>query len=181
MEQSTLPVSRHIIRGSWPLLILRIISGFFFVETLYAAFLLLLILNQEVIAATSAFYLLWIVHTLKFILLAIYFIQLVSVWGSRWYFVVNHQLAIYEGAFRTDEQLYELSSLRSVELIQNWLGRIFNYGDIKLILSVSGYHKDIILRGVSDSKGYERIFASYCREASDKIIPDRKLEQEREA
>jgi uncharacterized membrane protein YdbT with pleckstrin-like domain len=91
-------------------------------------------------------------------------------WVSTHYYLDEHHLIIYKGILRIEEHVYELQSIRSVDHSESWLGKLVNYGDIALVFGASGYKEDIVLRGITDPKKYERIFSSFLGVESRRFI-----------
>lgn len=91
----------------------------------------------------------------------VFIIVLVLRWATTNYYMSEHQLIVRKGIIKTDEVSYELTHVRSVELDQSIIGSFFNYGNIKLVLAVSGYHEEVTMHGLGDPKKYEHILREY--------------------
>lgn len=153
-----LQISQHHISNSAAWLLIRIFAGLFLLETAYVVFLLLSLSPVGSEYHDLSIKLLWLLQTIKFALEIGLVLSLVSAWAGVNYYISQDQLIKYAGLSRRDESVYDLKILKLVELHQGWLGRFFNYGDIKLLFSSSGFNETIWLRGIYNPKKYERVF-----------------------
>jgi uncharacterized membrane protein YdbT with pleckstrin-like domain len=166
VKKNNIQKSYHHIRGSVILLALRIFFSLFVVDTVYAALLVLfLFTNYATEYHAYVFLLLWLLHTAKFVLQAYVLLFLVIRWATITYYIHDHQLIRYQGAYQPDETIFELDFIKSVDLNESWLGRLLNYGNIILVVSSSGYRQDVRLEGIADPQKYERIFRDYMETA----------------
>ncbi len=152
-----LQTSRHHIRQSAVPLILRLIGLLFIIETAFVA----LLAGSAFLPLAATYHfestsLLWLLDTVKFLLEIAGIITLVVPWATTTYYLSGDELVKLSGLTRLDEKIYDLQSLKSIELHQSWLGRIFNYGLIQLTLSSSGYSEVVKLTDLQDPKKYER-------------------------
>ncbi len=99
---------------------------------------------------------LWLTQTLKFFVEICLVLTIVIPWASTHYYITDRQLIRYVGISRRDETIFDLENLKSIELHQGWFGRLFNYGNILLTFSSSGYTEKTTLFGVYNPKKYER-------------------------
>ena len=101
---------------------------------------------------------------LKFILQAYYVVYVVLSWVKNNFYITEDKIVHCKGILTVDEEIYDISSIRSVKSHQSLVGRLFNYGNVVVEVSASGgYHKDILLRGIVNPKKYERILNEYWR------------------
>ena len=99
---------------------------------------------------------------LKFILQVYYVVYVVLAWVKNNFYITEDKLVHCRGILTIDEEIYDITSIRSVKSHQGLIGRIFNYGNVIVEVSASGgYHKDILLRGIVNPKKYERILNEY--------------------
>ena len=99
---------------------------------------------------------------LKFILQIYYVVYVVLSWVKNNFYITEDKLVHCKGILTVDEEIYDISSIRSVKSHQSLVGRIFNYGNVVVEVSASGgFHKDILLRGIVNPKKYERILNEY--------------------
>lgn len=165
-----LPSSRHHIHESLFLLISRILLVSFFLDSIYGASLFILFFtNLEVTFQPYIFAILSIIHSIKFLLQISFILFIVTRWATRVYYLKEHHLVRRTGLFRTDEDSYELTHLRRVHLKQNLFGKLFNYGDIHLLLATSGYQEEVKLKDISDPKKYEWILRDYIEKLSGEL------------
>lgn len=162
MQLNTLPNSQHHIRGSILLLGIRVFLALFTVEALYSVVLLYLL----IVAGTESYHnllvtILLIINACKFGIEAYVILRLIVRWAATTYYLSEHQIIYRSGIIDFEQDIYELNDLHSVNLRQNWLGRLLNYGDIEITLSASGYRSELILRGIADVKGYEHVLHGF--------------------
>jgi len=154
----TLPESQHHLFPSVALLALRIFFFCFLVETAYALLLLLLIgtpFGEQY--ALGSLTLLWAVHTLKFIFEISVLLRIVAGALTTRYYLGANKLIIYSGVFDQYEQVYDLTQLKNILVMQDWLGRHLKYGDLRLTLTSSGFKEEVMLTGLNDPRKYERL------------------------
>lgn len=163
-----LPTSLHHIHGSLFLLILRVFFISFLFDSIYGGGLFFLFYNnfdstyQPYIFATLS-----IVHSTKFILQTSILLFLIIRWSTRIYYIKEHQLVIKRGLIRTEEDSYELAHVRKVHLKQNIFGKIFNYGDVHIMIASSGFAEEVKLKEISNPKKYEWILRDYIEKLAE--------------
>lgn len=90
-------------------------------------------------------------HVLKSFLEIYFVINIIMKWlGNTYYFnIENRELIKSEGLLSVREKTYDLKNLRSIELEQNLVGKLFHYGNITISTSASGgYNDKIYLKGI---------------------------------
>lgn len=162
-----LQVSTHHISNSVVWFLLRIIAGLFLIELSYAVIILII---GENFGESFNFQFNLTLLVIKFILEIIFVFYISVAWGAINYYLSRHQLIKYTGLSRRDDISYDLNSLKSVELHKGFLGRVFNYGDLTVTFSSSGYHEKINMHGIYNPKKYERVFREKLEEAGAKTI-----------
>ena len=158
--------SLHHIRQSLFLLCARIFFTVFLLDTVYGAILLFVVftpLGEQYQAFLLPGF--SVLHSLRFIIEVSLILFLVIEWSTNSFYLTKHQLIHHGGFLKVEENSYELTHVRSVQLRQSILGRIFNYGNILVILAVSGYHEEVLLRSIIEPKKYERILREYIESA----------------
>jgi uncharacterized membrane protein YdbT with pleckstrin-like domain len=168
MEEASTEIlqqSRHHVTNSGALLIARLVIGLFLVETSYAFLLFIAASEPLENYQTVAINLLWVAQTLKFLVELGVVLAVVIPWAATNYYLTDRQLIRYVGIHRRDETIFDLATLKSIELNQGWFGRILNYGDLSLTFSSSGYTEKTTLYGVYNPKKYER----YLKETLGKL------------
>ncbi len=79
-------------------------------------------------------------------------------WANSVYFISGKHLIKRTGVLKTQEDIYEFETVRTVALNQSWLGKIFDYGDISLKTSASGGYQVIVtIAGVRNPRKYEQM------------------------
>jgi membrane protein YdbS with pleckstrin-like domain len=121
------------IRRSANALVLRLFGLLFLVETVYA----LIIGAFLYFSPPSSYYpafvvVIGVLHVIKYILVTTAVVKMVLTWVSTSYLISGSHLIKHEGTLRVDEKIYELNQLKAVDVHQDWIGRHFHYGNIKL-------------------------------------------------
>lgn len=165
-----LPTSFHHVRLSIVPLALQLFFILFLMDTLYVLALWIFYVNGT-IDATVAVGVLWILHTLNFLVTAALSLGRVLTWATTIYYTDEHHLTLYTGIFTSDERVFEMRSLRAVNRHQGWFGKICNYGDLLMVFGASGYREEVWLRGIRDPHHYERVFSSYLGAESREFLP----------
>lgn len=159
--------SIHHIRGSVILLVLRVFSVLFFIDTAYALLIglgLFFSLDTTYYGAFVSF--LWLAHTVKFFIELYFVLSFILPWATTTYYITDHQLIQCGGIVKVDQKIYELTKLREVDEAESWLGKLFNYGTIHGTVSASGFSDQFTMPGIADAKKYERILREYLVEAN---------------
>ncbi len=157
-----LPTSAHHIRGSVILLAIRVGGVLLITGLMYALFLLIFIFGGLGEAEPRfILFLLWGLHTVKFVAELYTVLFLVVHWATTSYYVSEHHLTRYQGIMKVDEHVYDLRAARSVDVYESWLGRLLHFGDIHMVIADSGYREDVWLRGIADARKYEHVFRGF--------------------
>ncbi|KKQ75423.1 MAG: hypothetical protein US96_C0011G0021 [Candidatus Woesebacteria bacterium GW2011_GWB1_38_5b] len=163
-NKSNSPKKLGPIRGSIILLILKLIVAVFIIDAIvfisssfnsifidiqapfYNLFSIILILSQP------------IVNTIRIVII-IYF---VLSWSHTSYYIDGEHLIVHKGVLNIEEDTYELATIRSADVKQSLLQRIFNFGDVELKTSASGgYQVLVILKGIANPVEFERKIRKY--------------------
>lgn len=99
-----------------------------------------------------------LVQVMTFLLITGVVIKLFSEWAGRAYYVSGHHLIEHLGLINTIETTHELSQVKSVVVMQTWLGRRFNFGTIKLKFAGSGKQTNLVLRDINNPVKYKEYF-----------------------
>ena len=163
MEEKELQKSLHHIHDSAVLLGARVVFAFLAVELLYYVFIYFLFFTEIGLSVQyQRSYIILFSSLLKFILQTYYVVYVVLAWVKNNFYITEDKLVHCKGILTVDEEIYDISSIKSVKSHQSLIGRIFNYGNVIVEVSASGgYHKDILLRGIVNPKKYERILNEY--------------------
>ena len=153
----------HHIHDSAVLLAARVIFAFLAIETPLLYFYLFSFFTELGLSIQyQRSYIILFSSLLKFILQIYYVVYVVLSWVKNNFYITEDKLVHCKGILTVDEEIYDISSIRSVKSHQSLVGRIFNYGNVVVEVSASGgFHKDILLRGIVNPKKYERILNEY--------------------
>ena len=126
-------------------------------------------------------------YPFKFILQAYSVIYALLSWATNNYYITENKIVHCKGILNIDEEIYDISSLRSVKSHQNIIGRIFNYGNVIVeVFASGGYHKNILLMGIASPKkirkNLKRILEKNKKPSPPRvIIPKKKMDIEHQA
>lgn len=145
-------------------IVLRLLAVLFLLDTIYALTIIGYFgLSNAHEWHNSYIWFLWLAHIVKYIIVTILVIRLFADWAGRAYYLAGHHLIERLGLVNNTETTYELSQVKSVVVKQNWLGRHFNYGTIKLSFAGSGVTKDVILRDIHNPNVYKEYFDQHLQ------------------
>jgi uncharacterized membrane protein YdbT with pleckstrin-like domain len=83
-------------------------------------------------------------------------------WINTTYQIENGHLVIKRGIFHTYEDVYELKTIRAIEVDQSIMGKLFHFGDVILKTSASGGYQVIVtLMGIANPYKYEKTLNKY--------------------
>jgi len=151
------PIRRNIV-----ILGIRMFLVIFLADTLYAGLLMVMAFGYLPSEwSISYVVLLWIVHTVKNILLTYLLISLVIGWISTLYFVAAGHLIRQRGVLHIKESVFQLTDIESVMLNQSWLGRIFDFGDVTITFVVARQREEVILYAINHPQRYEQLFSQF--------------------
>jgi len=163
MEEKELQKSLHHIHDSAVLLGARVVFAFLAVELIYYIFIYFLFFTE--IGSSIQYQRSYIIlgsSLIKFILQIYYVVYVVLAWVKNNFYITEDKLVHCRGILTVDEEIYDISGIKSVKSHQSLVGRVFNYGNVVVEVSASGgYHKEILLRGIVNPKKYERILNEY--------------------
>ena len=151
------PIRRTVI-----LLVVRIVLLLFLVDTRYA-FLLLASVAGYISAEWTTLYatFLWLVYTVKFVVLAYLIARLVVDWMSTVYYIAGGHLIRQRGVLSCTETVFQLADIESVVLNQSWLGRMLNFGDVTVEFTVTGQKEYVRFYAIANPQRYEDIFSKF--------------------
>lgn len=152
------------IRGSVLLLISKLVLAVIFLDTIYYFFFYFLTIWFDIPLE-------WQDSISVGLLTVQFFIDLVQIglivylilnWSHTTYYVDGAHLIKHSGVMNIEEDVYDLATVRSVEVHQSLVGRILNFGDLILKTSASGgYQVVVILKGVPKPIHWEREIKNY--------------------
>lgn len=163
MEDKEIQKSLHHIHDSAIPLAGRIFFIILVLELVYAAFIYFLFFTEMGRAIQyQRDYIIIFSYPFKFILQTYSVIYALLSWATNNYYITENKIVHCRGILNIDEEIYDISSLRSVKSHQNIVGRIFNYGNVIVeVFASGGYHKNILLIGIASPKKYERILNEF--------------------
>jgi len=82
-------------------------------------------------------------------------------WTSQSYYLTERQLIHRTGIANIDEKVYELDNIRHVHLIQDALGRQFDFGHLELLVATAGLTETIRLSDLKNPEHFKNIFTNY--------------------
>jgi len=168
MPEYQMPESNHHIRMSAVLLYLRI-AGLVLIYNIAFALLMLLVFASGLgDNGTLSFTILWAVLIVECIVELVLLLPIISHWAATRYYLTSTHLIKYHGLISSDEEVCELAQLKTLEMHQSLFGRIFNYGDLYLVFTSSGYRSDVWVRGIGEPKVYEKIIRGHMHDQSSK-------------
>lgn len=173
MEDKEIQKSLHHIHDSAIPLAGRIFFIILVLEIVYGAFIYFFFFTE--IGRTIQYqrnYIIIFSYPFKFILQAYSVIYVLLFWATNNYYITENKIVHCKGILNIDEEIYDISSIRSVKSYQNIIGRIFNYGNVIVEVSASGgYHKNILLIGIASPKKYERILNEFLEKNKKSSLP----------
>lgn len=150
------------IRRSLVVLGIRIFLLLFIVDTFFAILLGASVVGFVPANLTAGYaVLLWIVYTLKFFFLTYLIIRLVVDWFSTLYYVTGGHLVRQRGVLNTTETVFQLTDIDSAVMSQSWLGRLCNFGDVTVEITVAREKEFVILYAINDPQRYEDLFSKF--------------------
>lgn len=163
MEEEKLQKSLHHIHDNAFLFVVRAVFILLVVELIYYVFIYFLFFTEIGLSIQyQRNYIILFSALFKFILQTFFAVYIALSWIKNNYYITENKIVHIKGILNTNEEIYNISSIRSVKLHQSIVGRIFNYGDVIVEVSASGgFHKNISLIGIVNPKKYERILNEY--------------------
>jgi uncharacterized membrane protein YdbT with pleckstrin-like domain len=150
------------IRRSVIILAVRIFLVLFVGDTIYAGLLLVSVLGYVPAEWTNSYAIfLWVVYTLKYLLLTYLIIRLVVDWLSTLYYVAGGHLVRQRGVLHTTESVFQLENIDSAVMSQSWLGRLLNFGDVTVEFTIARQKETVMLYAINDPRRYEDLFSKF--------------------
>lgn len=144
----------YMIRPSARYMLVRLGGTFLVVDSIYAL-LIVVALSSTIYTdyPTPTIVSLLVLHVIKFLFLVFLLSDVVIRFLSVRYYVTKHHLIVGSGIVSNDQETFELSQIRKVEIYQDWMGRKLNYGTLKLELTAPGYERKLNLVNVANPTG----------------------------
>jgi uncharacterized membrane protein YdbT with pleckstrin-like domain len=152
------------IHGSLTLLIVKLIFLVFLFDVIYAIsyFLLSYYLTSPLSFIDHVRFWLLIALVLKNIMMVSMVTYVVLKWATTLYYIEGDHLVTRRGILSVDENIYEFKTIRSLEVEQSLLGRLFHYGNIILKTSASGgYLVVVTLLNLANPQQQEKTLSKY--------------------
>lgn len=165
MAESNPKLSLHHLRLSIPLLVIRVVLAVMLIElSAGLAFGALQVIFGTTIGPSAV----WWIGVAKSLIELGVVLRVVLNWATIVYYIRDHQLVKFRGIIELDESVWELRSLKTVKLHQNWLGHFLGFGNLAITFSSSGYREDIVLKDLARARACEQLFHRYLEEATEK-------------
>ncbi len=110
----------------------------------------------------------FIVEIIKSLAALYFLIGFLLTWESQTYYISGHHFIERSGIVSINERIYELKNIRKVEIEQNWLSQILNYGTLIVIFSVGSNLQTVRIPGVAAPRNYGVLLERYLGLPSDK-------------
>ncbi len=155
-------MKNEIIHRSASAIIVRIGILMFLIDTVYALSILVFVK----LAPSPDYYLafilfLWALHTFKYVILTFLMFRALLQWLGTAYSLDGDKLTVKTGVYGVREKVFELDQLKNIKIHQDWIARRFNYGNITLELSSSGFRDSVEMRDIHDPRKYEKSLSEH--------------------
>jgi uncharacterized membrane protein YdbT with pleckstrin-like domain len=98
---------------------------------------------------------------LKALILVGLIIRSSTSWTQHSYYLTERQLIHRRGIANIEEKVYELDNIRHVRLIQDFIGRQFDFGHIELLVATAGLTETITLADLKNPEHFKNVFTNY--------------------
>ncbi len=155
------------MHGSISLLVIRLFIVLFVIDTVHSLLSLFIfdlpLLNEFHLELTL---LMFVTHVIKNAFEIYIVISMVLSWSHNTYSITDRQIIHKQGVLNMKEYVYDIKTVRAVEVNQGIIGKMLNYGDIVIKTSASGgYQDNIYLSGIPRPHEFKDILA-HCIEIS---------------
>lgn len=155
------------MHGSIALLVIRLFIVLFVIDTAHSLLSLFIfdlpLLNAFHIELTL---LMFITHIIKNAFEIYIVISMVLSWSHNTYSITDRQIIHKRGVLHIKENVYDIKTVRAVEVNQGIIGKMLNYGDIVIKTSASGgYQDNINLIGIPHPHEFKNTL-THCIEIS---------------
>jgi uncharacterized membrane protein YdbT with pleckstrin-like domain len=135
-------------------LLLQLIGMMLAIDIAFVLFYIFFSIYVAPTALTQA--LIVTLYIAKYIFQMVVVFRLIVIWANELYYLNGGHIICREGLFTMREKIYECKNIRSISVYQSLLGRLFNYGNLKVQITASGgYNEEFHILNVSDPKRYE--------------------------
>lgn len=153
------------VRGSIFILVTRLLFALLLFELVYAG--LFYLLNLGIPLPFDLHHhvalVLFGLEIIKIFTQVFFVLNIMLTWANNEFYIDGKRLIKRTGIFSVKEDLYEFKIVRSIEVNQSWIGRIFHYGDIILKASASGgyepggYQVIVAMSGIQNPQKFEKM------------------------
>lgn len=141
-------------------LISRTVIIIFFVDVA-AAIVLLFLATLPGITGRFLFGIAATLLVLKTIVLIMLIIRGATSWTQHTYYLTERQLIHRQGIANIQEQVYELDNIRHVKLMQDFVGRQFDFGHIEILIATAGLTEKVTLNDIKNPEHFKNVFSNY--------------------
>jgi membrane protein YdbS with pleckstrin-like domain len=123
--------------------------------------LVLLLLATLSTSGSFVFAVAAVLLALKTLALAILVMRAATNWTQHSYYLTERQLLHRRGIVNIEEKVYELDNIRHVRLIQDFIGRQFDFGHLELLIATAGLTETIRLTDLKNPEHFKSVFTNY--------------------
>ena len=98
---------------------------------------------------------------IRFVIIALVLGKMASNWAEVGYYLTDRAIIVRRGLANVFENTYELGNIRHVYMFQDFIGRMYDYGHIQLIIATMGLEEKVRLTDVKDPAHYKTLFEKY--------------------
>ena len=164
-EQAETLLSEPIMIPRNPISInVRMLVIMFFGDLVLAVVLALLLGGLAVGGARlSASIIIFVVTLLaiKFTLLMLILAKMATNWSEMAYYITDRAIIVRRGIANVAENTYELSNIRHVYMFQDFVGRMYDYGHLQLVIATMGLEETVRISDIKNPSHYTTLFEKY--------------------
>ncbi|HEY2003817.1 MAG TPA: PH domain-containing protein [Candidatus Saccharimonadia bacterium] len=142
----------------------RMIVVVLFADIVFAAVFVLLIGGmalEGVTVGTGVTVTLIILLAARFTILMLVLAKMASNWAEVGYYVTDRAIIVRRGFANISENTYELGNIRHVYMFQDFMGRLYDYGHIQLVIATMGLEEKVRLTDLKNPSHYKTLFEKY--------------------
>lgn len=135
-----------------------------FADIVFVAVLVLLLGGmavEGVTLGTGIIVTLVMLLVIRFAIVMLVLGKMASNWAEVGYYITDRAIIVRRGLANVFENTYELSNIRHVYMFQDFLGRMYDYGQIQLIIATMGLEEKVRLTDIKDPGHYKTLFEKY--------------------
>lgn len=154
-------MSEPILVPRNPLALISRMTIIIFLVDAGMALALLLLATLPGLTGRFLFALAAVMLILKSLVLIVLIIRASTAWTQHTYYLTERQLIHRTGIANIDEKVYELDNIRHVRLMQDFVGRQFDYGHIELLIATAGLTETVKLDDLKSPEHFKNVFTNY--------------------